>query len=159
MKLMITLMINGTQRSIETELGETLLEVLRREGTKSVKLGCDTGDCGACAVLLDGSAVNACMVLAVVADGKDVDTVEGLERDGHLHPMQQAMVDAGAVQCGFCTPGILMSGIDLLSHNPDPTEDEVKEALGGNLCRCTGYVKQVDAILATARLQAGETDA
>ena len=159
MKRMITLTINGTQCSIEVELGETLLEVLRREGIKGVKLACDTGDCGACAVLLKGTAVNACMVLAVAADGKDVDTVEGLERDGHLHPMQQAMVDAGAVQCGFCTPGILMSGIDLLSHNPDPTEDEIKEALGGNLCRCTGYVKQVDAILATARLQSGETNA
>ena len=159
MKQMIVLTINGTQRSIETGLGETLLEVLRREGMKSVKLGCDTGDCGACAVLLDRSAVNACMVLAVAADTKDVDTVEGLEHDGRLHPMQQAMVDAGAVQCGFCTPGILIFGIDLLSHNPDPTEDEVREALGGNLCRCTGYVKQVDAILATARLQAGETDA
>ncbi len=159
MKQTIALTINGTRRSIETELGETLLEVLRRNGMKSVKLGCDTGDCGACAVLLDGSAVNACMVLAVAADGKDVDTVEGLEHDGRLHPMQQAMIDVGAVQCGFCTPGILMSGIDLLSRNPDPTEDEVREALAGNLCRCTGYVKQVDVILATARLQAGETDA
>ena len=159
MKQMIVLTINGTQRSIEAELGDTLLEVLRRERIKSVKLGCDTGDCGSCAVLLNGRAANACMVLAIAADGKDVDTAEGLERDGHLHPMQQAMVDAGAVQCGFCTPGILMSGIDLLSHNPDPTEDEIKEALGGNLCRCTGYVKQVDAIGMTARLQAGETDA
>ncbi len=159
MKREVALTINGTQRSIETELGETLLEVLRREGMKSVKLGCDTGDCGACAVLLDGSAVNACMVLAVAADGRDIATVEGLEHDGDLHPMQQAMVDAGGVQCGFCTPGILMSGIDLLSRIPDPSEDEVKEALAGNLCRCTGYVKQIDAVLATARLQTGETDA
>ena len=159
MRQMIALTVNGARCSVETELGETLLEVLRREGMKSVKLGCDTGDCGACAVLLDGSAVDSCMVLAVTADGRDVTTVEGLEHDGHLHPLQQAMVDAGGVQCGFCTPGILMSGIDLLSRNPDPTEDEVKEALAGNLCRCTGYVKQVDAVLATARLQAGETDA
>ena len=159
MKQVIKLTINGVQRSVEGDLGETLLEVLRREGMKSVKLGCDTGDCGACAVLLDGSAVNSCMVLAVAADGRNVATVEGLEHDGHLHPMQKAMVDAGGVQCGFCTPGILMSGIDLLSRNPDPTEAEVKEALAGNLCRCTGYVKQVDAILATARLQVGETDA
>lgn len=159
MKQVITLTINGTERSIEIELGETLLEVLRREGMKSVKLGCDTGDCGACAVLVDGRAVNSCMVLAVTADGRTVTTVEGLEHDGDLHPLQQAMVAAGAVQCGFCTPGIIMSGIDLLSRNADPTEDEVKEALAGNLCRCTGYVKQVDAILATARLQVGETDA
>ena len=159
MKQMIALTVNGARCSVETELGETLLEVLRREGMKSVKLGCDTGDCGACAVLLDGSAVDSCMVLAVTADGRDVTTVEGLEHDGYLHPLQQAMVDAGGVQCGFCTPGILMSGIDLLSRNPDPTEDEVKEALAGNLCRCTGYVKQVDAVLTAARLQAGETDA
>jgi aerobic carbon-monoxide dehydrogenase small subunit len=158
-KQVITLTINGTERSIEIELGETLLEVLRREGMKSVKLGCDTGDCGACAVLVDGRAVNSCMVLAVTADGRTVTTVEGLEHDGDLHPLQQAMVAAGAVQCGFCTPGIIMSGIDLLSRNADPTEDEVKEALAGNLCRCTGYVKQVDAILATARLQVGGTDA
>ena len=159
MKQVIKLTINGVQRSVDTDLGETLLEVLRREGMKSVKLGCDTGDCGACAVLLDGGAVNSCMVLAVALDGRNVATVEGLEHDGHLHPMQKAMVDAGGVQCGFCTPGILMSGIDLLSRNPDPTEAEVNEAMAGNLCRCTGYVKQVDAILATARLQAGETDA
>ncbi len=159
MKQMIAITINGARCSVETELGETLLEVLRREGLKSVKLGCDTGDCGACAVLLDGSAVDSCMVLAATAEGKEVVTVEGLEHDGHLHLMQQAMVDAGGVQCGFCTPGVLMSGIDLLSRNPDPSEDEVKEALAGNLCRCTGYVKQVDAVLAAARLQAGETDA
>ena len=159
MRQMIALTVNGARCSVETELGETLLEVLRREGMKSVKLGCDTGDCGACAVLLDGSAVDSCMVLAVTADGRDVTTVEGLEHDGYLHPLQQAMVNAGGVQCGFCTPGILMSGIDLLSRNPDPTEDEVKEALAGNLCRCTGYVKQVDAVLAAAQLQAGETDA
>jgi aerobic-type carbon monoxide dehydrogenase small subunit (CoxS/CutS family) len=158
-KQMIAITINGARCSVEIELGETLLEVLRREGLKSVKLGCDTGDCGACTVLLDGSAVDSCMVLAVTAEGKEVVTVEGLEHDGHLHVMQQAMVDAGGVQCGFCTPGILMSGIDLLSRNPDPSEDEVKEALAGNLCRCTGYVKQVDAVLAAARLQAGETDA
>ncbi len=159
MKQMIAITINGARCSVETELGETLLEVLRREGLKSVKLGCDTGDCGACAVLLDGSAVDSCMVLAATAEGKEVVTVEGLEHDGHLHLMQQAMVDAGGVQCGFCTPGILMSGIGLLSRNPDPSEDEVKEAMAGNLCRCTGYVKQVDAVLAAARLQAGETDA
>lgn len=159
MKQMIAITINGARCSVETELGETLLEVLRREGLKSVKPGCDTGDCGACAVLLDGSAVDSCMVLAATAEGKEVVTVEGLEHDGHLHLMQQAMVDAGGVQCGFCTPGVLMSGIDLLSRNPDPSEDEVKEALAGNLCRCTGYVKQVDAVLAAARLQAGETDA
>jgi len=155
----ITLAINGTERPIVVELGESLLEVLRREGFTSVKHGCDTGDCGACAVLLDGDAVDSCMILAVATDGRAVTTVEGLETDGRLHPLQQAMVDAGAVQCGFCTPGIVMTGIDLLSRNADPTENDVTTALAGNLCRCTGYVKQVDAVLAAARQMKGGPDA
>jgi aerobic-type carbon monoxide dehydrogenase small subunit (CoxS/CutS family) len=159
MSTTIELTLNGVERSVPVELGESLLEVLRREGFTSVKHGCDTGDCGACAVLLDGAAVNSCMILAVTADGRAVTTVEGLERDGRLHPLQQAMVDAGAVQCGFCTPGIVMTGIDLLSRNADPTEEDVKSALAGNLCRCTGYVKQVDAVLAAAREMGGGSDA
>jgi aerobic-type carbon monoxide dehydrogenase small subunit (CoxS/CutS family) len=154
----ITLTINGVERSVPVELGESLLEVLRREGATSVKHGCDTGDCGACAVLLDGDAVGSCMILAVAADGRTVTTVEGLEADGHLHPLQQAMGDAGAIQCGFCTPGVVMSGIDLLTRNADPSEDDVKVALAGNLCRCTGYVKQVDAVLAAAREMRGGSD-
>ncbi len=159
MSTTITLTINGEQRSVPVDLGESLLEVLRREGLTSVKHGCDTGDCGACAVLLDGDAVNSCMVLAVAADGQSVTTVEGLESDGRLHPLQQAMIDAGAVQCGFCTPGIVMTGIDLLGHNADPTEDEVKIALAGNLCRCTGYVKQIDAVIIAAAEMRGGSDA
>jgi len=158
MSEVITLTINGTERPVTVDLGDTLLEVLRREGFTSVKHGCDTGDCGACAVLIDDTAVDSCMILAVAADGRSVTTVEGLDQDGHLHPLQQAMVDVGAVQCGFCTPGTLMSGIDLLSRNADPTEDDVKIALAGNLCRCTGYVKQVDAVLATARRAKGGSD-
>ena len=155
----ITLTINGIEQSVQVELGESLLEVLRREGLTSVKHGCDTGDCGACAVLLDGDAVNSCMILAAAADGRSVTTVEGLEDGGRLHPLQQAMVDAGAVQCGFCTPGIVMTGIDLLTRNPDPAEDEIKSALAGNLCRCTGYVKQIDAVLAAAEEMRGGSDA
>ena len=155
----ITLRINGIEQSVQVELGESLLEVLRREGLTSVKHGCDTGDCGACAVLLDGDAVNSCMILAAAADGRSVTTVEGLEDGGRLHPLQQAMVDAGAVQCGFCTPGIVMTGIDLLTRNPDPDEDEIKSALAGNLCRCTGYVKQIDAVLAAAEEMRGGSDA
>ena len=155
----ITLRINGIEQSVQVELGESLLEVLRREGLTSVKHGCDTGDCGACAVLLDGDAVNSCMILAAAADGRSVTTVEGLEDGGRLHPLQQAMVDAGAVQCGFCTPGIVMTGIDLLTRNPDPAEDEIKSALAGNLCRCTGYVKQIDAVLAAAEEMRGGSDA
>ena len=155
----ITLTINGIEQSVQVELGESLLEVLRREGLTSVKHGCDTGDCGACAVLLDGDAVNSCMILAAAADGRSVTTVEGLEDGGRLHPLQQAMVDAGAVQCGFCTPGIVMTGVDLLTRNPDPDEDEIKSALAGNLCRCTGYVKQIDAVLAAAEEMRGGSDA
>jgi len=155
----ITLTINGIEQPVQVELGESLLEVLRREGLTSVKHGCDTGDCGACAVLLDGDAVNSCMILAAAADGRSVTTVEGLEDGGRLHPLQQAMVDAGAVQCGFCTPGIVMTGIDLLTRNPDPAEDEIKSALAGNLCRCTGYVKQIDAVLAAAEEMRGGSDA
>ncbi len=159
MSTTITLTINGTERPVAVELGDSLLEVLRREGFTSVKHGCDTGDCGACAVLLDGDAVDSCMILAISTDGRAVTTVEGVETDGHLHPLQQAMIDTGAVQCGFCTPGTVMTGIDLLSRNTDPTQDDVKTALAGNLCRCTGYVKQVDAVLAAARQMKGGPDA
>lgn len=150
MSQMMTLKLNGIQREVTISLGDTLLEVLRREGLKSVKLGCDTGDCGACAVLVDGCAVNACMVLAVAAAGCSITTVEGLEQDGRLHRLQEAFLDAGGVQCGFCTPGMVMSALDLLSRNPHPTEPEVREGLAGNLCRCTGYVKPADAVLAAA---------
>jgi len=146
----ITLTVNGVHYDLSVSLGDTMLEVLRRLGLKSVKLGCDTGDCGACAVLIDGRAVNACMVLAVAAAGGSVTTVEGLENDGHLHRLQEAMLNAGGVQCGFCTPGMVMSALDLLARNPHPTEAEVREGLAGNLCRCTGYVKPTDAVLAAA---------
>ncbi|MDX2342522.1 MAG: (2Fe-2S)-binding protein [Acidimicrobiia bacterium] len=146
----ISLTLNGSSRHFAISLGETLLEVLRRESLKSVKLGCDTGDCGACAVLVDGRAVNACMVLAVATAGCSVTTVEGLEQDGRLHRLQEALLDAGGVQCGFCSPGMVVAAVDLLSRNPHPTEAEVREGLAGNLCRCTGYVKPVDAILAAS---------
>jgi aerobic-type carbon monoxide dehydrogenase small subunit (CoxS/CutS family) len=142
----ITLTINGATRSLESPLGETLLDLLRREGWKSVKLGCDTGDCGTCAVLLDGRAVNACMVLAAAAGGRSIVTVEGLETAGRLHPLQEASLDAGGVQCGFCTPGMIVAAIDLLERNLDPSDQEIREGLAGNLCRCTGYVKQVAAV-------------
>jgi len=146
----ISLTLNGVRQQFAISLGETLLEVLRREGLKSAKCGCDTGDCGACAVLVDGRAVNACMLLAVAAAGCSVVTVEGLEQDGHLHRLQEALLDAGGVQCGFCTPGMVVAALDLLSRNPHPTEAEVREGLAGNLCRCTGYVKPLDAILAAS---------
>ncbi|MBN1314319.1 MAG: (2Fe-2S)-binding protein [Anaerolineales bacterium] len=125
----------------------TLLQMLRDKlaltGTKN---GCEAGECGACTVLLDGEPVNACLVLAVEVDGREVITVEGLAEDGRLSDLQQAFIDHNAVQCGFCTPGMLMSGQALLERNPDPTREDIQEALQGNLCRCTGYVRIIDAI-------------
>lgn len=153
----ISILINKEQRAFEISPGETLLTLLRREGYKGVKRGCETGDCGACAVLLDGRAVNSCLVLAAKADGRAVTTVEGLEADGGLSTLQEAFLDTGAVQCGYCTPGMLIAATDLLTHNPDPSEEEIKEAISGNLCRCTGYVKQVEAIeLAVRKMKGGE---
>jgi len=142
----ITLTINGVRLRLETTAGETLLDILRREGYVEVKKGCGTGDCGACAVLLNGRSVNSCLVLAPKADGADIITVQGLTADGELHPVQAAFLDEGAVQCGYCTPGMVISAVDLLTRNPEPSEAEIKEAISGNLCRCTGYVKQIRAI-------------
>jgi len=155
----ISLTVNGRQRDFEIAPGETLLEVLRRTGCKGVKKGCGAGDCGACAVLLNGHAVNSCLVLAAKADGREVVTVEGLERAGRLHPIQQAFLEEGAIQCGYCTPGMLIAADDLLSHNPDPTETEIRQAISGNLCRCTGYVKQIQAIKTAARRMREGSDA
>ena len=144
MKIAVT--INGQHREFETTAGETLLDLLRRNGYVGVKKGCGTGDCGACAVLLDGRSVNSCLILTAKADGAEILTIEGLAANGNLHPVQEAFLDEGAVQCGYCTPGMVMSAIDLLTRNPDPSEEEIREAISGNLCRCTGYVKQVQAI-------------
>ena len=153
----IRLTINGQARVIAATAGETLLEVLRREGFFGVKVGCESGDCGACAVLMNGRAVNACLVLAARAEGAEIVTVEGLADGDALHPLQEAFLEEGAVQCGYCTPGVLMSAVDLLSRNETPTEEEIKEAISGNLCRCTGYVKQVRAIQRAAeRMRSGD---
>ena len=146
----IDLVLNGALRTVDVDPGESLMDLLRRLGCKSVKNGCDDGYCGACAVLLDGRAVNACLVFAARAAGCRVQTLEGLAREGVLHPVQRAALDLGAVQCGFCTPGIVMTALDLLARRPRPTEHEVRDALAGNYCRCTGYVKPVEAILAAA---------
>jgi aerobic carbon-monoxide dehydrogenase small subunit len=146
----IDLTVDGRRLDVEIDPGESLMHLLRRLGWTSVKNGCDRGDCGSCAVLLDGRAVNACLVFAANADGREVTTAEGLAGAEGLHPLQAASLDAGAVQCGFCTPGVLMVALDLLDRIPDPTEAEVREALSGNLCRCTGWVKPVEAILAAA---------
>ena len=143
----IIVTVNGAQERLDVPSNMTLLQMLREKlaltGTKN---GCEAGECGACTVLLDGEPVNSCMMLAVESEGREVLTVEGLAPEGVLSPLQEAFVEHNAVQCGFCTPGMVMSAAALLRRNPDPTEDEIKEALVGNLCRCTGYVRIIDAI-------------
>jgi carbon-monoxide dehydrogenase small subunit len=151
MKQLIALKVNGETHEVAVEPRMTLLEVLRdMVGLTGTKTGCSLGNCGSCTVLLNGKPVASCLVLAVEAQGKEVITIEGLAQNGELHPMQQAFIDHGALQCGFCTPGMLLSAKALLDENPSPTEDEVKEALSGNLCRCTGYTDAVNAILDVA---------
>lgn len=148
MNLHIT--VDGVERTAVVAPGESLMDTLRRIGKTSVKNGCDRGDCGSCAVLVNGRAVNSCLVFAAQLDGAEVETVEGLARDGELHPLQSAALDGSAVQCGFCTPGMLMLALDLLARNPEPSETDVRSALSGSFCRCTGYVKPIEAILAAA---------
>ena len=144
-------MINGREREVDVRPGETLLEMLRNTlGIFDVKEGCGEGVCGACAVLLDGRPVSSCLVLAAAVRGRAIRTVRGLERDGGLHPLQEAFVRHGAVQCGFCTPGMLLTVLAFLERHPRASRDEVRGALAGNLCRCTGYVKILDAVEAYA---------
>src|SRR5436853_4820604 len=148
----IELRVNGEVHEADVWEGESLLFALREKlGFPGSKNACEQGECGSCSVLLDGTLVFACLVLAAQADGHEVTTVEGLAEDGDLHPVQQAFVDAGAVQCGFCTPGLIVATTDLLARSSDPSDDEIREALSGNLCRCTGYEKIFDAV----RLAAG----
>ena len=143
----IALRVNGEEHETDAWAGESLLYVLReRLGYPGSKNACEQGECGSCSVLLDGKLVCACLVLAAQADGHEVVTVEGLGEDGRLHRVQEAFVAAGAVQCGFCTPGLVVATADLLERTPDPSEDEIREALSGNLCRCTGYAKIFDAV-------------
>jgi aerobic carbon-monoxide dehydrogenase small subunit len=143
----IELSVNGEPMEADVWEGESLLFALReRLGLPGSKNACEQGECGSCSVLLDGTLVCACLVLAAQADGHAVVTVEGLAAGDELHPVQEAFVETGAVQCGFCTPGLVMATADLLAHNPRPSDDEVREALSGNLCRCTGYVKIFDAV-------------
>lgn len=146
--------INGHDYDIPSEFqNSTLLSVLRNHlRLTGTKRGCGTNDCGACKVIIDGKAVNSCVTLAKNLEGKKIETIEGLEKCGHLHPIQQAFIDAGAVQCGFCTPGMIMCAKALLDQNPNPTEEEIRLALDNNLCRCTGYEKIVAAIQMAANL-------
>ena len=143
----IQLTVNGERKETEVWEGESLLFALReRLGLPGSKNACEQGECGSCSVLLDGTMVCACLVLAAQADGHHVVTVEGLAQDGQLHRVQEAFAETGAVQCGFCTPGLIVATADLLERKPDPSEDEIREALSGNLCRCTGYAKIFDAV-------------
>jgi len=148
----IALTVNGERREADVWGGESLLFALREQlGLPGSKNACEQGECGSCSVLLDGVLVCSCLVLAAQADGHEVVTVEGLGTEGSLHPVQEAFLGAGAVQCGFCTPGLVVAAVSLLEHTPSPTDDEIREALSGNLCRCTGYQKILDAV----RLAAG----
>ena len=147
----ISLTVNGAAVDTDVWAGESLLWTLReRLGLPGSKNACEQGECGSCSVWLDGVLVCACLVLAAQADGHEVVTVEGLAEDGQPHPVQEAFVEAGAVQCGFCTPGLVVATVDLVRRVPNPSDDEIREALSGNLCRCTGYAKIFDAVRAAA---------
>ena len=151
----IVLTINGKEKKAEVLGAETLLNLLRRLGYKSVKFGCGEGACGVCTVLMDGLPVSSCLVLAVTADGREIVTVDDLGTTEKPHPLQQTFVECGAIQCGYCTPGMILAAKALLDRNASPSEDEIKEALDGNLCRCTGYVQIIEAVqLAARRLRA-----
>ncbi len=153
MKHQIHLRVNGEPYDLLVEPRHTLLKVLRDDlGLTGTKKGCDTGDCGACTVLMNGKPINSCLALAMEANGKEITTIEGLARGDDLHPLQEAFIQSGAIQCGYCTPGMILTAKALLDENSAPSEEEVKRALSGNLCRCTGYVKIVQAIQAAARI-------
>jgi aerobic carbon-monoxide dehydrogenase small subunit len=147
MKTLISLTVNGKPHELAVEANQILVDLLRYDlGLTGTKKGCGTGECGACTVILNGKPVNACLVLAIQANGAEILTIEGLKPPEGLHPLQQAFVEKGAIQCGFCTPGMILSASRLLKQNPNPTETEIRTALSGNLCRCTGYQKIVEAV-------------
>jgi len=148
----ISVEINGERHEAEVEARRLLVHFIRDDANMTgTHVGCDTGNCGACTVIVDGVALKSCMMLAIQADGSSIETVEGLSPDGELHPLQQAFSARHALQCGYCTPGMLMSAKHLLDHNPEPTETEIRRAIQGNICRCTGYVNIVEAIAEAAR--------
>jgi aerobic carbon-monoxide dehydrogenase small subunit len=151
MKTLVTCSVNGEEHTVLADSRDTLLELLRaRLRLTGTKEGCSNGNCGTCTVLIDGAPVNACLVLALEAPGREITTIEGLSTGERLHPIQQALVEHGGTQCGFCTPGIVLSAKALLDSNPRPTEQDIRQAIAGNLCRCTGYGKIVEAIVALA---------
>ena len=148
----VSMSVNGEKRTANVAPETTLLRCLRDEfQLTGSKLGCDVGDCGACTVIVNGKSVNSCLMLAVQADGRDITTIEGLATKERLHPIQELFEEKGSLQCGFCGPGVIMSAKALLDENPDPSEADIRDALAGNLCRCTGYSKMIEAIQAVAR--------
>ena len=156
----IRLRVNGQEHTLEVPSQRLLLDCLRYDlGLTGSKEGCSIGVCGACTVMMDGKVVSACLILAAAAEGRDILTIEGLAPEDQLHPVQQAFIDHGGFQCGICTPGMIMSAQALLTENPDPTEDEIKDWMMGNLCRCTGYYKIVESIQAAAALLQGKETA
>lgn len=151
-KYKVTLKVNGIERESYVKPGDTLMDLIRNElGITGTKTACDRGDCGACTVIMNGMSVKSCITPALQADGAEITTVEGLSTDGKLHPLQEEFIDLAAVQCGYCTPGLLMTAKALLDENSNPTEEEVREGIAGNICRCTGYAKPVKAILSAAK--------
>ena len=155
-KQQIKLVIDKKVYELTVDLHRTLLQVLRDElNLTGTKYGCGEGECGACTVLVDGKPILSCLTLAVTMDGRDIITIEGLADDG-LHPLQETFISHGAIQCGYCTPGMILTAKALLDENPEPSEEDVKEYLKGNLCRCTGYIKITEAVLAAAKLMSGE---
>ena len=156
MKQEMTFIVNGDQYSVQVDIRRTLLEVLRETlGLTGTKEMCNKGDCGGCTVIMDGKPILSCLTLAVEAQGRQIVTIEGLADGFKLHPIQQAFVDKGAIQCGYCTPGFIMSAKALLDKNPRPTEEQIKEGIANNICRCTGYVQIVEAIQAAAKVMGG----
>lgn len=152
MKRLVKLEVNDDSYQLAIEPRRTLLDVLRKDlNLTGTKKGCNLGECGACTVLMDGHPVLACTTMAIACEGKRIETIEGLAKNGEVHPLQEAFVKHGAIQCGFCTPGMILSAKALLERNPHPDEDQIRRAIAGNLCRCTGYVKIVDAIQSVAQ--------
>jgi len=155
-KILLRLRVNGESREVATEINKTLLEVLREDlGLTGTKHGCELGECGTCAVLVNGQPVLSCLLLGVESAETEITTVEGLMREGRPHPLQESFADLGAAQCGYCIPGILLTAKALLDNNPHPTRDEIRQALSGNLCRCTGYTKILQAVELAAKEIAG----
>jgi len=157
---MITLNVNGEDHDLVVASNKTLLEVLRDQlNMPETKYGCGTGECGACTVLVENNvAINSCLTLAATMDGRQITTASGLQINGELHPVQQAFIDHTAAQCGYCTPGMVVKSVSLLAKSPNPTEEEIREGLEGSICRCTGYVKIVDAVAAASKVMAGAVE-